>query len=100
MTINLEDATYSDLVALVQAAEVAGVDHLAPLQLEGSTLSLTVTTSGVTRLNLDRAGNAGSAHTQSRSASTASNTVGQIGDAAIRSVIDILTGKQEPPRQN
>lgn len=92
MTINLEDATFSDLVALVQAAEVAGVDKLAPLKLEDSTLSITVTTPGVTRLGSDQPTNQG--------ANTQSDSVGQLGDAAIRSVIDILTGKQEPPRHN
>lgn len=92
MTINLEDATFSDLVALVQAAEVAGVDKLAPLKLEDSTLSITVTTPGVTRLGSDQPTNQG--------ANTQPDSVGQLGDAAIRSVIDILTGKQEPPRHN
>ncbi|MHA2789414.1 hypothetical protein ACXZ66_09740 [Corynebacterium sp. S7] len=87
MTINLDDATFSDLVALVKAAEVAGVDKRAPLHLEGSELSITVTTPGVTVL--------GSDHSNDRTTSQPN-----IGDAAIRSVIDILTGRQEPPRSN
>ncbi len=87
MTINLDDATFSDLVALVKAAEVAGIDKRAPLTLEGSELSISVTTPGVTVLGSDQSNN---------------RTTPQpnIGDAAIRSVIDILTGRQEPPRSN
>lgn len=86
MKINLEDATYADLVALVKAAEVAGVDKRAPITLDGTELSLTVTTPGVTVLGGD---------TQPRPHGPSSPT---IGDAAIRSVIDILTGRTEPPR--
>lgn len=87
LTINLEEATYSDLVALVKAAEVAGATKHTPLVLEGTELSIDVTTQGTTLL--------GSSSSEHRGGPQSN-----IGDAAIRSVIDILTGRQEPPRAN
>ncbi|PAT14734.1 hypothetical protein CKJ84_08300, partial [Corynebacterium sp. NML 120412] len=41
-SIDLTDATYADLVALVEGARVAGVDKRAALHLEDTTLSLEV----------------------------------------------------------
>lgn len=91
LKIDLEDATFSDLVALVKAAEVAGVDKRAPLKLEDNELSINVTTTGITVLGSDHSDR----HSDHRTGPQSN-----IGDAAIRSVIDILTGRQEPPRSN
>ncbi|OHF36100.1 hypothetical protein [Corynebacterium sp. HMSC074A01] len=80
-SIDLNDATFADLVALVEGARVAGVDKHARLELEDTTLTLEVEPD--TR----------------RAATTRTETqLPQLGDAAIRSVVDILTGRQEPPR--
>ena len=84
-SIDLNDATYADLVALVEGARVAGVDKQARLHLEDTTLSLDVepdTRRGTTRTEHPAPG----------------GQLPQLGDAAIRSVVDILTGRQEPPR--
>ena len=63
-------------MALVEAARVAGVDKRARIELEDTTLHIKV----------------------EPSAPGAAPQVPQLGDAAIRSVVDILTGRQEPPR--
>ena len=86
MTIDLADATYTDLVALVDAARVAGVAPDAKLVLEGETLTLQVEPSAAERKEKPETEVA--AHRQ----------LPPLGDAAIRSVVDILTGRQEPPR--
>ena len=85
MTVNLNDATFSDLVALVDAARVAGVDPQTALELDGETLSLTVQPGARTAEAV-------------REKPETSRTIAPLGDAAIRSVVDILTGRQEPPR--
>ncbi len=85
MIVNLNDATFSDLVALVDAARVAGVDPQTALELDGETLNLTVEPGARTAEAV-------------REKPETSRTIAPLGDAAIRSVVDILTGRQEPPR--
>ncbi|MDY5785223.1 MULTISPECIES: hypothetical protein [unclassified Corynebacterium] len=88
LTVDLDNATFADLVALVEAARVAGVDKRAPLVLEDTTLHLKVEPNALATGGAHRA--------------PATSTGGQLaplGDAAIRSVIDILSGRQEPPRR-
>lgn len=85
MTIDLTEATFADLVALVDAARVAGVDPKTAIELDGETLSLTVEPTTRTRAP--------------EAAPEKDRTVAPLGDAAIRSVMDILTGRQEPPRR-
>lgn len=86
MTIDLADATYTDLVALVEAARVAGVAPDAKLALEGETLTVQVEP-------------AITAPKEEPEAEVAAHRpLPPLGDAAIRSVVDILTGRQEPPR--
>ncbi|TVX79269.1 hypothetical protein [Corynebacterium sp. NML180780] len=84
-SIDLTDATYADLVALVEGARVAGVDKRAALHLEDTTLSLEVEP----EVRAERGEHAPATGGQ----------LPQLGDAAIRSVVDILTGRQEPPRR-
>ncbi|MCG7254592.1 hypothetical protein CKJ85_03975 [Corynebacterium sp. NML 150383] len=88
-SIDLTDATYADLVALVEGARVAGVDKRAALHLEDTTLSLEVEP----EVRAER-GAARGEH-----APATGGQLPQLGDAAIRSVVDILTGRQEPPRR-
>ena len=52
MTIDLNNATFADLVALVDAARVAGVDLKTGLELDGETLSITVEPVSYTHLTL------------------------------------------------
>lgn len=85
MTIDLNNATFADLVALVDAARVAGVDPKTGLELDGETLSITVEPTTRTPAR--------------EQAPEKEHTVPPLGDAAIRSVVDILTGRQEPPRR-
>ena len=87
-SIDLTDATYADLVALVEGARVAGVDKRAALHLEDTTLSL----EGEPEVRTERS--AAREH-----APATGGQLPQLGDAAIRSVVDILTGRQEPPRR-
>ncbi|AGF72985.1 hypothetical protein [Corynebacterium halotolerans] len=103
LSIDLSDATFADLRALVDAARTAGVDSRARLELEDTTLI--VTADGTTRPEpepeiLDRDRDRGRGTSTGRNQRPAWDpTMGhQLGDAAIRSVIDILTGRQEPPR--
>ncbi|PAT07393.1 MULTISPECIES: hypothetical protein [Corynebacterium] len=87
-SIDLTDATYADLVALVEGARVAGVDKRAALHLEDTTLSLEIEPDARTERSAAR-----------EHAPATGGQLPQLGDAAIRSVVDILTGRQEPPRR-
>lgn len=81
-SIDLSEATFGDLEALVDAARAVGVDKRAPLDLEGETLTLEA-----------------EARTPGRPAPAPREPKQpQLGDAAIRSVIDILSGRLDPPR--
>lgn len=84
MTIDLDNATFADLVALVDAARVAGIDPATKLELEDTTLNVSVEPSP-RRANSPEP--------------SKDRTMPPLGDAAIRSVVDILTGRQEPPRR-
>lgn len=85
MTIDLNDATFADLVALVDAARVAGIDPTTKLDLNETTLGISVEPTTPRRA---------SAPEQAKD-----RTVPPLGDAAIRSVVDILTGRQDPDRR-
>lgn len=89
ITIDLAEATFSDLVALVDAARVAGVEPTAALELEDTTLGIRVEPGQRTP----------AAPTQTGERRDPASTLPPLGDAAIRSVVDILTGRQEPPRK-
>ena len=95
LTVDLDNATFADLVALVEAARVAGVDKRAKLELEDTTLHVSVEPSapGAHSPGAQAAGG----YAAQRPPAPHS-PLPQLGDAAIRSVIDILTGRQEPPR--
>ncbi|RNE49545.1 hypothetical protein [Corynebacterium alimapuense] len=101
LSIDLNNGTFADLRALVDAAETAGVDDLVSLQLEGSTLVVTAEA----RLPRERPVSEVVDNEQGSHSSTANprsrfeRSGGEvIGDAALRSVIDILTNRQDPPR--
>lgn len=85
MTIDLNDAIFADLVALVDAARVAGVDPATRLAHDGGTLAISV--------------EPGARPARREATSERERTIAPLGDAAIRSVVDILTGRQEPPRR-
>ena len=97
MTIDLDNATFADLVALVDAARVAGVTDTAPVKLNGAALSIEVDTSA--RAGQAKPAQASASGAPAQSADTSHRPLPQLGDAAIRSVVDILTGRQEPPRR-
>ena len=97
ISIDLEHATFADLVALVDAARVAGVTPDTALELEDTTLSIAVEPESA---NADPRLVPEHAHEERTAVSSpGSSALPQLGDAAIRSVVDILTGRQEPPRR-
>ena len=99
ISIDLEHATFADLVALVDAARVAGVTADTALELEESTLSIAVEP-GTTDAHQHRVPERTREGEGPTTVSTpGSSALPQLGDAAIRSVVDILTGRQEPPRR-
>ncbi|MCT1462789.1 hypothetical protein [Corynebacterium sanguinis] len=79
LSVDVSSATFADLAALVEAARAAGVDKRSALELDGTTLVV---------------------RAESPVATPAKRETGSapLGDAAIRSVIDILNGRLEPPR--
>lgn len=139
LSIDLSEASFGDLVALVDAARSAGMDPQDSIDFDGKTLSLKVDVDAffpsfedrrpvpdvVAEDDLDsevvdeagedffgaedgwvprgprhrRDGDPrrGQQDFRNRSPFDFVDTSG-IGDAAIRSVIDILTGRQDPPR--
>lgn len=104
LSIDLTDATFADLRALVDAARTAGVQDSAQVELEDTTLIVTSEdTSDRTEVVDAPSGERPRNDHQPRGPFGSGNWSGQggqIGDAAIRSVIDILTGRQEPPHRN
>ncbi|GAB3690047.1 hypothetical protein [Corynebacterium nasicanis] len=101
LSIDLTDATFADLRALVDAARTAGVEDSVRVELEDTTLI--VTSEGTADRVVDASGPERPRTEHSPRGPFSSGNWGgqggQIGDAAIRSVIDILTGRQEPPRR-
>ncbi len=97
LSIDLSEATFADLRALVDAAHTAGVDSHTRVELEDTTLLVTIDGTAEREAEpevIDR-----EPETRPRPAFNP-GTGQQLGDAAIRSVIDILTGRQEPPRRS
>lgn len=93
LSIDLQDATFGDLVAMIRAAQAAGVDNASRVELEDTTLLVNVAAPAVSA--------ASAVTTPDESAGRHSRTqdpLPTLGENAIRSVIDILTGRQEPPR--
>lgn len=87
LSIDLQDATYGDLIALVDAARAAGVDNATALELDGSTLKLSVAAPSV-----------GVARRATRDISSYEDrVVPKLGENAVRGIMDILTGRQDPP---
>lgn len=91
LSIDLANATFADLVALVDAAHAAGVERATTLELDGEQLTLAVEPAAELGAPAPRprGGEAEGGH----------RPLPQLGDTAIRSVVDILTGRQEPPRR-
>lgn len=89
LSIDLADATFADLRALVDAARTAGVSDNVTLELEDTTL-LVIADATANRPRSSAAEPVVKSHQAPRGPA--------VGDAAIRSVIDILTGRQDPPR--
>lgn len=98
ISIDLSEATYADLVALVEAARVAGVEPDSKLELEETTLRIAADPTAIAPVRY-RAGSAGSGGTAETDKPARDSHFAPLGDAAIRSVVDILTGRQEPPRR-
>ncbi|WP_066526534.1 hypothetical protein [Corynebacterium bouchesdurhonense] len=92
LSIDLADATFADLVALVDAAHAAGVERSAPLELDGEQLTLAVEPGAAKPAAAPQTPRGSDGEGGHR-------PLPQLGDAAIRSVVDILTGRQEPPRR-
>ena len=97
ISIDLDNATFADLVALVDAARVAGVTSDTVLELEDSTLSIAVEPDSADAHQQRVPERAHEEHPTT--SSPGATALPQLGDAAIRSVVDILTGRQEPPRR-
>ncbi len=81
ISIDLEDATFADLVAMVEAAKIAGIDPGERVDLDGATLQISVEPKR---------------DTTAAAPTPEKRDLPQLGDAAIRSVVDILTGRQVP----
>ena len=96
LSIDLSDATFADLRALVDAAHTAGVDSRTRGEIEDTTLLVTIDSTAERKAEAEVLDP--EPETGARPAFM-SSTGQQLGDAAIRSVIDILTGRQEPPRR-
>lgn len=99
LSIDLNDATYGDLVALVDAARTAGADSATSLELDGTMLKVSVAAPSVSMARRDDA-----AARYTRDARQTRDTPGfedrvlpVLGENAVRGIMDILTGRQDPP---
>lgn len=100
LSIDLNDATYGDLVALVDAARTAGADSATSLELDGTTLKVSVAAPSVSMARRDDE----RAARYTRDPRQVRDTVGfddrvlpVLGENAVRGIMDILTGRQDPP---
>ena len=97
LSIDLGDATFADLSAVIAAAQAAGVKPDTQLELVDGALQITVDEpAGKKTSSLAESAR----HRESEAKSGGTSRREPIGEAAIKSVIDILTGRQEPPLQS
>ena len=83
LSLDLHGATLGDLEALVAAARSAGAESSSAIDVDTHEQVLHVRAHGLRR----------AAQGEPRTETSG------VGEAAVRSVIDILTGRQEPPRR-
>lgn len=105
LSIDLNSATLGDLEALVAAAHTVGAASNSAVILDtaDATLSLQTdpdarATPAAQQVRQPGAASASSDGEQSSHPWSGAITSG-VGEAAVRSVIDILTGRQEPPER-
>ncbi|APT89273.1 hypothetical protein CFRA_08430 [Corynebacterium frankenforstense DSM 45800] len=101
LTVDLNTATLADLEALVAAARTAGVSTGASVTLDGDSQTLTVVADQPTSAtgSARHAERPGDGENSREFPTLTADNIGGVGEAAVRSVIDILTGRQEPPRR-
>lgn len=92
LRLDLSSANVADLEALLAAARAGGIGGEGRVSLDGTELVLTVAEPAATQEAPRPATPDASQH------SSPVELVGPVGEAAIRSVIDILSGRQNPPR--
>lgn len=92
LRLDLSSANVADLEALLAAARAGGIGGEDRVSLDGTELVLTVAEPAATQEAPRPATPDASQH------SNPVGHVGPVGEAAIRSVIDILSGRQNPPR--
>lgn len=92
LRLDLSSANVADLEALLAAARAGGIGGEGRVSLDGTELVLTVAEPAATQEAPRPATPDASQH------SNPVELVGPVGEAAIRSVIDILSGRQNPPR--
>ncbi|HJG42954.1 hypothetical protein [Corynebacterium phoceense] len=92
LRLDLSSANVADLEALLAAARAGGIGSEGRLSLDGTELVLSVAEPAATQ------GAPRPATPDSPQHSNPVGHVGPVGEAAIRSVIDIVTGRQNPPR--
>ena len=91
LRLDLSSANVADLEALLAAARAGGIGGEGRVSLDGTDLVLTVAEPATQEAPRPATPDA-SQH------SNPVELVGPVGEAAIRSVIDILSGRQNPPR--
>lgn len=95
ISLPLEEATLADLESAVAAARAAGMGNRATIEVDAETTTLTITAGADSALTPDLDA---WVRTSTGSRAGHENGVAGIGEQAVRSVIDILTGRMEPPR--
>ena len=94
LSIDLNDATYGDLVALVDAARIAGADSATPVELDGTVLKVSVAAPSV---SVARKGDERDPRQARDAAGFDDRVLPVLGENAVRGIMDILTGRQDPP---
>ncbi|MCZ9308249.1 hypothetical protein ACUY3K_06020 [Corynebacterium uberis] len=115
LSLDCTSATLADVESLVAAARAAGAPAQTRLRLVDSNLTLELPAGHAGETDAARAGadsarsggpaqsgaHSGGARPASRGdgfGGAGNNPMGGVGEAAVRSVIDILTGRQDPTR--
>ncbi|WP_211272771.1 hypothetical protein [Corynebacterium phocae] len=94
LRLDLEKATIADLEALLAAARSGGADGGSEVSLDGTQLVIDADTAGAPRPA--QPATAREPESPASKSDSFRDAVAPVGDAAIRTVIDILSGRQNP----
>lgn len=99
LSLDLHSATLDDLEAFLASARSAGMDGRTTVTAQGSTITVSTDAPAASTGAQETTLTPDPSERVRRVVGMPAEVAGGVGEAAVRSVIDILTGRQEPPRR-